>query len=61
MAERERGKRQITENYERQKGKYLAEGYEERREVISIAKANVMTFVTAGPFAVLGMQPAIDA
>lgn len=26
MAERERGKRQITENYERQKGKYLAEG-----------------------------------
>lgn len=55
MAERERGKRQITENYEWQKGKYLAEGYEERREVISIAKANVMTFVTAGPFAVLGM------
>lgn len=55
MAERENGKKQITENYERQKGQYLAEGYKECQEVISIVKANVMTFATAGPFAVLGM------
>lgn len=51
--EKKSGREQITENYERQKQRYLENGYEECQEVISIVKANIMAFVTAGPFAVL--------
>lgn len=40
-------------NYEIQKEKLLADGYKERQETISVLKANIMAFVTAGPFAVL--------
>ena len=43
----------VITNYEIQKEKLLADGYEERQETISVLKANVMAFVTAGPFAVL--------
>ncbi|MEO2238038.1 DUF3267 domain-containing protein [Dorea sp. YH-dor226] len=48
-------KQKIIENYERQKQQYLEAGYEERQETISIVRANVMAFVTAGPFVVLGL------
>lgn len=40
-----------VENYERQRAQLLAEGYTEHSGVISVLKANVMAFVTAGPFA----------
>lgn len=50
-----RKKQQIIDNYEMQREKYLAEGYEEKQEVISVIKANIMAFVTAGPFALAGM------
>lgn len=43
----------IIANYEAQKQKFLGEGYEEHQETISVLKANVMAFVTAGPFAVV--------
>lgn len=43
----------IIANYEMQKEKFLTAGYEERQETISVLKANLMAFVTAGPFAVL--------
>lgn len=46
-------KQKIIANYEEQKRQFLSEGYEEKQEVISILKANLMAFVTAGPFAVL--------
>lgn len=49
-------KRRIMDNYEKQKKQYIEEGYEERQEVISVVKANVMAFVTAGPFVVLGVS-----
>ena len=39
-------KQQIIDNYEMQREKYLAEGYEEKQEVISVIKANIMAFVT---------------
>lgn len=48
-------KQKIIENYERQKQQYMEAGYEERQETISILRANVMAFVTAGPFVVLGL------
>ncbi len=48
-------KQQIIANYEEQKQRYLEEGYEEKSEVISVLKANVMAFVTAGPFVILGV------
>lgn len=48
-------KQRIIDNYERQRVRYLEEGYEEKNEVISISKANVMAFVTAGPFVLLGI------
>lgn len=41
------------ENFEYQKRRLLAEGYKEENKVISVVKANVMAFVTAGPFAIL--------
>lgn len=43
----------IIADYEMQKQKLLAAGYEERKEIISVLKANLMVFVTAGPFAVV--------
>lgn len=48
-------KQRIIANYEEQKRHYLGEGYTEIQETISIVKANVMAFVTAGPFALLGI------
>lgn len=50
-----RAKQKIADNYKKQKQRFLDEGYEERQEVISVLKANVMAFVTAGPFVVLGI------
>lgn len=46
-------KQKIISNYEEQKAYYLKEGYAETQEVISVVRANVMAFVTAGPFAIL--------
>ncbi|HIX72996.1 MAG TPA: DUF3267 domain-containing protein [Candidatus Anaerobutyricum stercoripullorum] len=46
-------KQRIAANYEAQKRQFFAEGYEEKEEVISILKANLMAFVTAGPIAIL--------
>lgn len=43
------------ENFDRQKARLIAEGYKENIGVISIVKANIMAFVTAGPFAVLSL------
>ena len=43
----------ILANYEEQKRQFTKEGYEERQNIISFLKANLMVFVTAGPFAVL--------
>lgn len=48
-------KQKILENYEQKKQQYLDEGYQEHVEVISVVKANVMAFVTAGPFVVIGL------
>lgn len=48
-------RQQIIDNYRIQKQNYLEKGYEEHQEIISVVKANVMAFVTAGPFAVLGI------
>lgn len=47
-------KQKIIDNYEQQQSSYLQQGYEEKQEVISILKANVMAFAIAGPLAVLG-------
>ena len=41
--------------YEVQREKMLAEGYREQVGVISITKANVMAFITAGPFALMAI------
>lgn len=46
-------KQRMLANYEEQKSRFAKEGYEERQEIISVLKANLMAFVTAGPFAVL--------
>lgn len=43
----------ITANYKIQKQKFLADGYEERQETISVLKANLMALVTAGPIVVI--------
>ena len=48
-------RQRIIDNCEIQKQKYHEEGYEECQETISVVKANVMAFVTAGPFAALGV------
>lgn len=48
-------KRVIIENFEKQEAEYISKGYQRIDEVISIKKANLMAFVTAGPFAVLGI------
>lgn len=48
-------KQKRIENYKAQREKMLAEGYREQVGVISIAKANVMAFVTAGPFALIAI------
>ncbi len=48
-------KQKIKANYEEQREYFISQGYEERTETISILKANVMAFVTAGPFAVLAL------
>ncbi|MCI9423719.1 MAG: DUF3267 domain-containing protein [Dorea sp.] len=42
--------KEILENYDLQKQRYLQAGYKETQETISIKQANVMAFVTAGPF-----------
>lgn len=47
-------KQKIINNYEQQKTFYLAQGFEEKQELISILKANLMAFVTALPFVVIG-------
>ena len=47
-------KQMIIENYEQRKQQYLEAGYQEQIEVISVLKANIMAFVTAGPFVVIG-------
>lgn len=46
-------KQRIIDNYEEQRKYYLEDGYEERQEVISVARANTMALVTAGPVAIL--------
>lgn len=46
-------KQKIMANYEEQKCSFRAAGYGERQEVISVLKANIMAFVTAGPFVIL--------
>ena len=46
-------KEKIIANYEIQKQKFFEDGYEEYQETISVLKANIMAFVTAGPFALL--------
>lgn len=43
-------KQKIIDNYKEQRKYYLENGYEEKQETISVVKANVMAFVTAGPF-----------
>lgn len=48
-------KRRIVDNYEKQKREYAEAGYEEHQETITIVRANVMAFVTAGPFCVLAI------
>lgn len=48
-------KQKMIENYEKQKQQFTEEGYEERQETISVVKANVMAFVTAGPFVIIGL------
>lgn len=47
--------KEILENYERQKAAFLQAGYVEQQETITVKKANVMAFVTAGPFAIMGV------
>lgn len=46
-------KQKIIDNYEEQRRYYLEKGYVEKQEIISVVKANVMAFATAGPFAVV--------
>lgn len=46
-------KQRMLANYEQQRSRFVEEGYEEKKEIISVLKANLMAFVTAGPFAVL--------
>lgn len=48
-------KQKIIDNYKQQRGNYLEQGCEEKQEIISVVKANVMAFVTAGPFVILGI------
>lgn len=48
-------KRKRIENYENEKGKFIELGYEEKIETISVLKANLFAFVTAGPFAILAI------
>lgn len=48
-------KQKIIDNYEQQKSSYLQQGYEEKQEVLSILKANIMAVVIAVPLAVLGL------
>lgn len=59
MAEKKKkispAKQKIIENYERQREQFLENGYQEKSEVFSVLKANVMVFVTAVPFIVLGL------
>jgi hypothetical protein len=43
----------LIENYENQKNQMLKLGYEEHVNTISILKANLMVFITAGPFAII--------
>lgn len=48
-------KQKIIDNYEQQKRYYTENGYIEKSEIISVFRANVMAFVTAGPFVILGI------
>ena len=48
-------KEKRIENYHRQRENMLEEGYREQVGVISIARANVMALVTAGPFALIAI------
>lgn len=47
-------KQKIIENYEKQRQTLFEQGYEERPEIISILKANLMVFVTAVPWIIAG-------
>jgi hypothetical protein len=53
MAQKEDIVRQRNENYSNIREKLIAENYEEKICTISIPKANIMAFLTAGPFAAL--------
>lgn len=58
MAKREKispAKQRIIDNYEMQRQMLIKEGYEERLEIISILKANLMVFVTALPLVIAGI------
>lgn len=48
-------KQKIIDNYKKQRKYYLEKGYEEKQEIISVVKANIMAFVTAGPFVIACM------
>lgn len=48
-------KQKIIANYENQKQQFAEKGYREQNEIISVVMANIMAFVTAGPFVVLGI------
>lgn len=48
-------KKTLIDNYANQIQYYTEHGYTEQNEVISVLKANVMAFVTAGPFVILGI------
>ena len=47
-------KKRIIENYERQRTEFIERGYQEKSEVISIVRANIMVLVAALPLIIIG-------
>ena len=46
-------KQMLIDNYEKQKAEFVRKGYRESSEVFSVAKANIMVFVTSFPIALI--------
>ena len=48
-----KAKQMIIDNYEKQRAEFVRKGYRESSEVFSVAKANIMVFVTSFPIALI--------